>query len=154
MMLLVTDDVTNFQGWDDPYVPRTHEGLLKWKYPEMNSVDFLFEVYYHQLIAYNVGILRLVSFPFSLLVSCSLLSVNFLIFIALDRLMMIVSHSSLMNEERRNLWKGIWLHSEVSQIRSFSAKRPSNSFNLIIYYVILLGILASQNFAINVMRSI
>ncbi|BBH06237.1 mRNA capping enzyme family protein [Prunus dulcis] len=27
-----------FQGWDDPYVPRTHEGLLKWKYPEMNSV--------------------------------------------------------------------------------------------------------------------
>ena len=32
------------QGWDDPYVPRTHEGLLKWKYPEMNSVDFLFEV--------------------------------------------------------------------------------------------------------------
>ncbi|GAV68537.1 DSPc domain-containing protein/mRNA_cap_enzyme domain-containing protein/mRNA_cap_C domain-containing protein [Cephalotus follicularis] len=33
-----------FQGWDDAYVPRTHEGLLKWKYPEMNSVDFLFEV--------------------------------------------------------------------------------------------------------------
>ncbi|CAN0879813.1 mRNA-capping enzyme [Linum grandiflorum] len=33
-----------FQGWDDPYVPRTHDGLLKWKYPEMNSVDFLFEV--------------------------------------------------------------------------------------------------------------
>ncbi|KAF6156800.1 hypothetical protein GIB67_033269 [Kingdonia uniflora] len=33
-----------FQGWDDPYVPRTHEGLLKWKYPEMNSVDFLFKV--------------------------------------------------------------------------------------------------------------
>ncbi|XP_015969540.1 uncharacterized protein LOC107492978 isoform X1 [Arachis duranensis] len=33
-----------FQGWDDPYVPRTHEGLLKWKYPEMNSVDFLCEV--------------------------------------------------------------------------------------------------------------
>ncbi|GLT37567.1 hypothetical protein SLA2020_118780 [Shorea laevis] len=33
-----------FQGWDDPYVPRTHEGLLKWKYPDMNSVDFLFEV--------------------------------------------------------------------------------------------------------------
>ncbi|KAK3023090.1 hypothetical protein RJ639_043105, partial [Escallonia herrerae] len=33
-----------FQGWDDPYVPRTHEGLLKWKYPEMNSVDYLFEV--------------------------------------------------------------------------------------------------------------
>lgn len=31
-------------GWDDAYVPRTHEGLLKWKYPEMNSVDFLFEV--------------------------------------------------------------------------------------------------------------
>ncbi|KAG0500628.1 hypothetical protein HPP92_000700 [Vanilla planifolia] len=33
-----------FGGWDDPYVPRTHEGLLKWKYPEMNSVDFLFEI--------------------------------------------------------------------------------------------------------------
>ncbi|KAI3888786.1 hypothetical protein MKX03_017429 [Papaver bracteatum] len=33
-----------FQGWDDPYVPRTHQGLLKWKYPKMNSVDFLFEV--------------------------------------------------------------------------------------------------------------
>ena len=32
------------QGWDDPYVPRSHEGLLKWKYPEMNSVDFRFEV--------------------------------------------------------------------------------------------------------------
>ncbi|KAG2690772.1 hypothetical protein I3760_09G205100 [Carya illinoinensis] len=33
-----------FQGWDDPYVPRTHEGLLKWKYSHMNSVDFLFEI--------------------------------------------------------------------------------------------------------------
>ncbi|KAL6519455.1 hypothetical protein OROGR_018775 [Orobanche gracilis] len=33
-----------FQGWDDAYVPRTHQGLLKWKYPEMNSVDFLFEM--------------------------------------------------------------------------------------------------------------
>lgn len=33
-----------WQGWDDPYVPRTHEGLLKWKYASMNSVDFLFEV--------------------------------------------------------------------------------------------------------------
>nr|XP_009757827.1 PREDICTED: mRNA-capping enzyme-like isoform X2 [Nicotiana sylvestris] len=33
-----------FQGWLDPYVPLTHDGLLKWKYPEMNSVDFLFEV--------------------------------------------------------------------------------------------------------------
>ncbi|KAI9196769.1 hypothetical protein LWI28_026842 [Acer negundo] len=32
-----------FQGWDDPYVPRTHQGLLKWKYASMNSVDFLFE---------------------------------------------------------------------------------------------------------------
>ncbi|XP_050236991.1 uncharacterized protein LOC126686796 isoform X2 [Mercurialis annua] len=32
------------QGWDDPYVPRTHEGLLKWKYVHMNSVDFLFEL--------------------------------------------------------------------------------------------------------------
>ncbi|KAM7260320.1 hypothetical protein ACFE04_016061 [Oxalis oulophora] len=33
-----------FQGWEDPYVPRTHEGLLKWKYASMNSVDFLFEI--------------------------------------------------------------------------------------------------------------
>ncbi|XP_004514944.1 uncharacterized protein [Cicer arietinum] len=33
-----------FQGWDDPYVPRTHEGLLKWKYAYLNSVDFLFEI--------------------------------------------------------------------------------------------------------------
>lgn len=40
--LLLTN--INFQGWDDPYVPRTHEGLLKWKYRHMNSVDFLFEV--------------------------------------------------------------------------------------------------------------
>eukprot|EP00850_Spirogloea_muscicola_P016566 SM000135S27010 [mRNA] locus=s135:225419:230943:+ [translate_table: standard] len=33
-----------FQGWDDPYVARTHEGLLKWKYAHMNSVDFLLKV--------------------------------------------------------------------------------------------------------------
>ncbi|XP_071723071.1 uncharacterized protein [Rutidosis leptorrhynchoides] len=33
-----------FQDWDDPYVARTHEGLLKWKYASMNSVDFLFEM--------------------------------------------------------------------------------------------------------------
>ncbi|XP_052172347.1 uncharacterized protein LOC127788268 [Diospyros lotus] len=33
-----------FQGWDDAYIPRTHEGLLKWKYANMNSVDFLFEI--------------------------------------------------------------------------------------------------------------
>ncbi|XP_010495036.1 PREDICTED: mRNA-capping enzyme-like [Camelina sativa] len=33
-----------FQRRDDPYVPRTHEGLLKWKYAEMNSLDFLFEM--------------------------------------------------------------------------------------------------------------
>lgn len=33
-----------FQGWDDTYVTRTHEGLLKWKYAQMNSVDFLFEM--------------------------------------------------------------------------------------------------------------
>ncbi|PWA58810.1 hypothetical protein CTI12_AA396610 [Artemisia annua] len=33
-----------FQPWDDQYVARTHLGLLKWKYPQMNSVDFLLEV--------------------------------------------------------------------------------------------------------------
>lgn len=42
-MKFVTDNLT-YQGWDDPYVPRTHEGLLKWKYANLNSVDFLFEV--------------------------------------------------------------------------------------------------------------
>ncbi|XP_078158081.1 uncharacterized protein LOC144553751 [Carex rostrata] len=47
-----------FQGWDDPYVNRTHEGLLKWKYPEMNSVDFLFEIgggNRHFLFLYDKG---------------------------------------------------------------------------------------------------
>ncbi|KAL3536484.1 hypothetical protein ACH5RR_004945 [Cinchona calisaya] len=41
-----------FQGWDDPYVPRTHEGLLKWKYAHMNSVDFLFEVVDNRQLLY------------------------------------------------------------------------------------------------------
>ncbi|KAF9622517.1 hypothetical protein IFM89_031921 [Coptis chinensis] len=31
-----------FQGRDDPYVPKNHEGLLQWKYT--HNVDFLFEV--------------------------------------------------------------------------------------------------------------
>ncbi|CAN6441246.1 unnamed protein product [Victoria cruziana] len=47
-----------FQGWDDPYVPRTHEGLLKWKYAHMNSVDFLFEAGegdYHALYLIDKG---------------------------------------------------------------------------------------------------
>ncbi|KAF3448983.1 hypothetical protein FNV43_RR09707 [Rhamnella rubrinervis] len=47
-----------FQGWDDPYVPRTHEGLLKWKYRHMNSVDFLFEMVdddHPQLFLYERG---------------------------------------------------------------------------------------------------
>ncbi|URE17664.1 mRNA capping enzyme, C-terminal domain, partial [Musa troglodytarum] len=30
-------------GSDDPHIPSTHEGLLKWKYPSKNPVDFLFE---------------------------------------------------------------------------------------------------------------
>jgi mRNA-capping enzyme len=42
-MKFISDHIT-YQGWDDPYVPRTHEGLLKWKYANLNSVDFLFEV--------------------------------------------------------------------------------------------------------------
>ncbi|CAN0909966.1 mRNA-capping enzyme [Linum grandiflorum] len=33
-----------FQGWDQPYVPDANKYLLKWKYADMNSVDFLFEV--------------------------------------------------------------------------------------------------------------
>ncbi|GJU44244.1 mRNA-capping enzyme-like protein isoform X2 [Tanacetum coccineum] len=33
-----------FQPRDDPYKALTHKRLLKWKYPEMNSVDFLLEV--------------------------------------------------------------------------------------------------------------
>ncbi|RDY14204.1 mRNA-capping enzyme, partial [Mucuna pruriens] len=61
-----------FQGWDDPYIPRTHEGLLKWKYAYLNSVDFLFEVV----------------------------------------LIMIVSYFFSVNKEKRNSWKGIWLHSK------------------------------------------
>ncbi|CAM6129287.1 unnamed protein product [Calypogeia fissa] len=32
------------QGWDDLYVTRTHEGLLKWKYARMNSVDFHLQI--------------------------------------------------------------------------------------------------------------
>lgn len=36
--------IISAQGWDDPYVTRTFEGLLKWKYAHMNSVDFLFKV--------------------------------------------------------------------------------------------------------------
>ncbi|XP_010490580.1 PREDICTED: mRNA-capping enzyme-like [Camelina sativa] len=33
-----------FQCWDDPYKPRANNYLLKWKYPEKNSVDFLVEM--------------------------------------------------------------------------------------------------------------
>eukprot|EP00899_Mesostigma_viride_P025155 jgi/Mesvir1/5824/Mv26558-RA.1 len=32
-----------FQGWDECYVPRTSQELLKWKYAHMNSVDFLID---------------------------------------------------------------------------------------------------------------
>lgn len=48
-MEVVTNNVYD-QGWDDPYVPRTHEGLLKWKYAALNSVDFLFEVIFFNLL--------------------------------------------------------------------------------------------------------
>jgi len=43
-MLCHDSDGLIFQGWDDPYVPRTHEGLLKWKYAHMNSVDFTLKI--------------------------------------------------------------------------------------------------------------
>ncbi|XP_055813289.1 uncharacterized protein LOC129882838 isoform X2 [Solanum dulcamara] len=33
-----------FQAWNATYVPREHDGRLKWKYPGTNTVDFLFEV--------------------------------------------------------------------------------------------------------------
>lgn len=33
-----------FQAWNAAYVPREHDGSLKWKYPGTNTVDFLFEV--------------------------------------------------------------------------------------------------------------
>jgi len=33
-----------FQGWDNPYVPLTHDRLLKLKYAHMNLLDFLYEV--------------------------------------------------------------------------------------------------------------
>lgn len=52
-----------FQGWDDPYVPRTHEGLLKWKYANMNSVDFLFEVAF-LLFSQSVFLLIISQFGF------------------------------------------------------------------------------------------
>ncbi|XP_022747226.1 mRNA-capping enzyme-like isoform X4 [Durio zibethinus] len=42
--MMALNHVPIIEGWDDPYVPRTHEGLLKWKYAQMNSVDFLFEI--------------------------------------------------------------------------------------------------------------
>jgi hypothetical protein len=31
----------------------THEGLVKWKYPEMSSVDFLFEVTFFLTISFT-----------------------------------------------------------------------------------------------------
>jgi mRNA-capping enzyme len=33
-----------FQPSNAPYVPQTYESLLKWKFPELNSVDFLLRV--------------------------------------------------------------------------------------------------------------
>lgn len=58
-MEVVTDNI-DYQGWDDPYIPRTHEGLLKWKYAYLNSVDFLFEVVssiitlFHMVLGYHL----------------------------------------------------------------------------------------------------
>ncbi|OEL31828.1 hypothetical protein BAE44_0007153, partial [Dichanthelium oligosanthes] len=42
--LMALDSVSKTQGCYDPYITRTHEGLLKWKCPEMNAVDFLLEL--------------------------------------------------------------------------------------------------------------
>ncbi len=53
---MVTEIYFYFQGWDDPYIPRTHEGLLKWKFAHMNSVDFLFEVVLSNLLVLAIAL--------------------------------------------------------------------------------------------------
>ena len=40
---LLKDFILRLSHEADAYVPRTHDGLLKWKYAHINSVDFLFE---------------------------------------------------------------------------------------------------------------
>ena len=100
------------QGWDDPYIPRTHEGLLKWKYAELNSVDFLFEVV---LSTYYISCWIMSLAPitkWSLIVCCWC---SQLISSCVDRLITIVSCFFCMNVEKRNSWKGTGLHLKVSK---------------------------------------
>lgn len=110
-----------WQGWDDPYVPRTHEGLLKWKYADMNSVDFLFEVLLSPLLCFGLQCLSL-AFCVSYKLKVSSSAVFFLhVSSCVDRwLVMIILSSFFMNGERKNWWKEIKLNSKVCEFSSLS----------------------------------
>lgn len=76
---VVTYNLHICQGWDDPYVPRTHEGLLKWKYAHMNSIDFLFEVVLSIMLCFQLCY----AFVFSVFFSPSLfLGLKFLLLLS------------------------------------------------------------------------
>ena len=45
LLLVMSQLLTFLTGWEDPYITRTNESLLKWKYAHMNSVDFKFQVH-------------------------------------------------------------------------------------------------------------
>lgn len=123
-MEVVTDNIYD-QGWDDPYVPRTHEGLLKWKYADLNSVDFLFEVIFFNLLHMLLNI----SYSNYHLATSSLLLMhptNIYLFV-FDRLMMNVSFFFFMNVEKRKSWKGLLLHSKVRKIFLFHYTCPTYS---------------------------